>query len=335
MGNSEAKGFANERQRAVDPSVQSTQTAGRVLMGIGTLGISEGVIAACDAQYTQKDFPRKYKPCDFNGRHWDQLSCGLFGSCIKASAATSGMKARSGNNGLSGIVADGNNTYKYFLANGALVSTYEFTIPPQPGTELKRKVKDFLQQPGNNKLLYLSGHGDKNGCWSANDVSLSPFEIFGWLSDAGFCGQFTLFVDACYSGKIAKRFKSAVEGNSESSQPLRGIELAAFEQGRKTYINLRLSSLSNETSADAGPSMGGSYSHGYLRRLRLEHVWTREYVGDGWGTKIMVARPPDDSDTVWSTSNQEAQTDLIADFVFDPSSRGWTWHFPKKLKDYL
>merc|ERR1712039_137688 len=142
-----------------------------------------------------------------------------------------------------------------------------------------------------------------------------------------FHGHITILVDACYSGMWAKRLiKRINEGN------MGGMCRASHRnRGFKSFINLRLSSLSTETSRDT-PS-GGSYTSGCLQALRQEWHWTPQQIGQGWGTKVFVDRAPDGKSVLWTTEKSEPQTDIAVDFVCLDGK--WKWHYPTSRGEYL
>jgi len=134
---------------------------------------------------------------------------------------------------------------------------------------------------------------------------------------------------ACGRNGWASTFTREVEKKTETIyQPLRR---AAQNSGQKTFINIRASSLSGETSADT--SDGGKYTQSVLAGLRREHAWTSQ-DGRGWGTKVLTERPPDENTCVFGTSRSEPQTDLVCDYVIHPDGKT-TVHFPGSRRDYL
>lgn len=275
-----------------------------------------------------KDFPTKY--CRTGKTGWQQLQVGAFGTCIGTSRLPGSTRARSGgSNNLSGITQDGANVYRYFIDNGAKVVNYEFAVPARPAAEIRTKVKEFLVRPGNNKFLYLSGHGDKDGDLALGEADeyLQVSHVFDWLNEAEFDGHITIMVDACYSGQWAKRLIARIDEKNMGGMSRQSRN----NSGYKTFINLRLSSLANEESGDT--RSGGSYTLGCLEALRKEWDWTPGQTGDGWGTKVLVNRKPDDKSVLWSTSKSEDQTDIAVDFVC--LNGKWTWYFPSSRDDYL
>ena len=179
---------------------------------------------------------------------WDQLNAAIVGSCVASgdisSEATKGAIPRvgvKGRGGLKGIVCDCHNMYTYLINNGASVALKINSLPAPNGTQMRSKVHNFLRTPGNNKLLYLSGHGnDKGDFVMKNNALLSAKEFLTWLSEAKFAGHITVILDSCYSGMWARTFIMLMTG---SDTCLKGLQEAAQQRGGKTYINLRLSSL--------------------------------------------------------------------------------------------
>lgn len=284
-----------------------------------------GAIASKDFP---KDFDRKYVST-MNG--WCQLEVGAFGTCIAPSRLPGSAKARSGgSNNLRGITQDGANVYQYFVEHGARIANYEFTVPARPADEVREKVKQFVMSSGNNKFLYLSGHGDPWGDLVLGEGEsdwLQVSHVFDWLNEAEFLGHITIMVDACHSGKWANRLKARINsGNMEGM-----CRASRRNRGFKTFVNLRLSSLSSETSGDT--RSGGSYTLGCLDALRKEWHWTPGYVGEGWGTKIFVTRKPDGKTVLWGTGESEPQTDIAVDFVC--SDGQWVWSYPKNREPYI
>lgn len=277
----------------------------------------------------QRDYEFKYKA---TGR-WHQLDCALVGTCIAPSSLSGSAKSRSGNNNLRGIIADGNSMYTYCRDNGAKVSLYKFAIPQPPASEVRRDVENFCKNGSNNKLLYMTGHGDTDGDIPLQGSYIQVHHILEWLAEANFAGHITIMVDACYSGMWAKRVGKYIhKGSREKTETIyQPLRRAAQNSGQKTFINIRASSLSGETSADT--SDGGKYTQSVLAGLRREHAWTSQ-DGRGWGTKVLTERPPDENTCVFGTSRSEPQTDLVCDYVIHPDGKT-TVHFPGSRRDYL
>lgn len=252
--------------------------------------------------------------CDYKFKYrktsdgWDQLDVALVGTCVSPGIVQHEATARSGGlNNLRGITQDGAKMYKYFYDNGANVSVYIFAIPPRPAEEVMSAIEQFLKRPGNNKFLFLTGHGNKKGDLVLDEgVHLTARQVFMWLSEANFHGHITILVDACYAGQWAKTFHSLCKEKSPLVKTL-----TKCTRG-KTFINFRLSSLASECSRDSAE--GGMYTLAILNSLRREHSLTKE-LGHGWGTKVLVQRPPDQNTVVWGIKKTEPQTDIAADFV--------------------
>lgn len=280
-----------------------------------------------------RDYDFKYKA---NSDGWPQLDVALIGSCIAPSRLTGNAKARSGGvNNLRGITQDGAQMYKYFIDNGANISLYEFSIPAQPPSLIRDRVEAFIKTPGDNKFLYFSGHGDTDGdiqlgpCRNGEGEPwyVGPSDVFKWMSEAEFGGHITIMVDACHAGKWSHRFFEMMDAGE-----LAGIVSKSHKRSPcKTFINLRLSSLSKETSSDT--QYGGSYTRGCLNALRKEWSWTPNQKGSGWGTKVFVNRAPDGKSVLWGTKQSDAQTDIAVDFVILDGR--FTWHYPQDRRDYL
>lgn len=278
-----------------------------------------------------RDFDFKYKA---TGR-WDQLDCALVGTCIMPSKLSGSAKARSnGSNNLSGVVSDGNNMYAYCRDNGATISLFSFQIPQPAASDMRNSIKAFLQNGSNNKLLYISGHGDSDGDIPLGDGDyIQVHHVLEWLAEVRFAGHITIVVDACYSGMWVKRIKKYIDQPSRErvDEIYHPLANAAQACGAKTFINVRASSLSNETSRDS--STGGRYTNAVLNGLRKECHWTSQ-DGRGWGTKVLTERAPDSNSVVFSTSKTEVQTDLSCDFVIKPD-RSTVSHYPSDRAEYV
>lgn len=276
-----------------------------------------------------KDFDFKYKATD----RFDQMECCLIGSCIAPSSLTGTGKARSaGNNNLRGIIADSGNVYTYFLHNGAKIVCMDFNVPATPSGEINDKVKQFLQRSGNNKLLYFTGHGDSDGDICLDGGYIQVHHVFQWLAEANFSGVLTIVVDACYSGKWAKRAYNYINGQRDYADTIyHRLADAAERAGKKTYINLRCSSLGNETSLDS--NQGGRYTQELTWCLRREWRWTSQ-DGAGWGTKVLTERKPNEQDCFWTVSESEAQTDVVLDLVIKPD-RSTFAYYPSSRAPYV
>ena len=95
---------------------------------------------------------------------------------------------------------------------------------------------------------------------------------------------------------------------------------AAKQQGRKTIINFRLSSLKFEKSKDKGAEVGGAYTNELLKRWKS--------IGS---TRSLVN---DEPTTIWSKSTSEPQSDLAIDFVIDPFESCLRTYAPPGDKKY-
>lgn len=279
---------------------------------------------------SSKDYEFKYWATSDGS--WQRLQVAVVGAALAHRLMPEGTRARYGGAGeggnLKGILIDVCNVYDYFLSNGADVRLLRAGIPALPGDVVKQDVRDFLQGPGNAKVLFFSGHGSRAGSLCLDGgVHISPTEVVSWLNDTRFHGMLTLIIDSCYSGMWSKEFMKALR----SGQRTGNIFEEAQQRGRKTYINLRLSCLSWELSADT--RMGGKYTQGFLRILRQEHDWTSQ-VGKGWGTKVWTERGPDGNDLVWSTKKSEPQTDIAVDLVVN-TDRTFKWSYPQDRRRYI
>lgn len=278
-----------------------------------------------------KDFSFKYRATT-DGKY-QQLDAALVGTCIAVSKLSGSAKARLGaTDNLAGVTQDGANMYRYLLNNGASVGLYQFQVPSPSGAEIKSKVRDFLKKPGNNKLLYISGHGDSDGDLVVGEGEyLSPTLCMTWLAEARFAGHITFVIDACYAGMWAERVSKMIHKGDRDSSIYGPLRDGAKRRGQKTYINLRLSCLRTETSRDT--NNGGRYTCHGINQLRREWKVTPQ-DGNGWGTKVMVQRKPKDSDCVFGISKDEPQTDLIVDFVIEPDGKT-NGHWPSNRSKYL
>lgn len=291
-----------------------------------------------------KDFPTKYA----GSGAFDQMSVALVGTCISPSLLSGTAKQRSGSDdNLEGIVEDGRNMYSYFRGNGARIALYSFSVPAPPPSQIKESIKEFLQSPGNVKVLYLSGHGDRDGDLVLGEgVYLSTKECLTWLAEARFGGMITFIIDACYSGMWAQNVSELIHKRTHSDAadvfyPLRD---RAVEGGGKTMINCRLSSLPGETSRDGGSRRGGRYTTNLLWYLQREWRWSKEAAGanaispafhnPGWGSKELFKHRPNNEDAVFSISKSEPQSDIIFDVVIkhDGSTAAY---FPQDRKKYI
>jgi len=284
--------------------------------------------------------------CKYQGTdRFDVMQCCLIGSCISPSRLTGTAKARAGgSNNLQGIVADGQNMYRYLQDNGAEIACLDFNVPATPAKILNGKVKSFLQSPGNNKLLYLTGHGNTAGDICVEGGHICVYSVFGWLGESGFCGHLTIVVDACYSGNWAKKAHKYIhspcrstinkaEAGSRVDLKINTALLSAAERARqKTYINLRCSSLSSECSRDSND--GGVYTKEFIWCLRREGDWVSQ-TGPGWGTRVLTERRPNEQDCFWTTSTSEAQTDVTLDLVIHPDGCTTTAHYPESRAKYV
>jgi len=245
----------------------------------------------------------KYKPC----KGYDQLQVALVGTCI-ASELPPGARSRSGratrdDDDLAGIVADIHTMYAYFHDHGAAVKEMICNTHKVTDDEIKQTIKDFVQSEGNNKFLYLSGHGDKKGRFVCNGGYLDPVVLLDWLAEAHFVGQLTVMVDACYSGQWSRRLWRAVEEGRYD-----GMMDDAAAARCKTNINLLLSSLPFETSSDCGARTGGLYTSEWAKRKEEEWRHASPSAGPGWGTRVLRQDPA--RAAVFSCYEDEEQTDL-------------------------
>lgn len=166
--------------------------------------------------------------------------------------------------------------YQYLRNNGSL---YQFQVPAPSGDDIKSKIRAFLQKRGNNKLLYMSGHGDRDGDLVVGEGSyLSPWEVFASLAKAQFAGVITFVIDACFAGMWVQKVSNMIHKGSRDPEIFPPLRDAAIRRGRKTYVNLRLSSLMHEESRDS--NSGGLYTNNVLSFLRKEWKWTSQ---DGTG----------------------------------------------------
>lgn len=280
----------------------------------------------------ERDDGNKYRATG----EWHQLSAALIGTCISQGrpAPAARFVARSSTiNNLQGVVSDVSNMWHYLLDNGARVARKHDPVPSEAGDVVKRKIRDFiLEDVSNNKLLYLSGHGDRRGdyCLGDGDAGLSASDVFRWLAEAKFAGAFTIVVDTCYAGKWAENVSKLIH-ESEIVGPLAD---AARARGGSTFIFLRLSSLTGQKSRDS--DTGGVYTKGLLTELRREWKYT-DQDGRGWGTKVLTAIRArcvfgiTGSSTLSST---DRQTDIIIDFVINPDGTTRT-NYPPDRVTYL
>ncbi len=89
-------------------------------------------------------------------------------------------------------------------------------------TGLRLGPKDVL-------VIYYGGHGDYSGIMAADEKSISPDELFGYMRRSG-AGFKVLLVSACYSGL----FSDPDEEWSETPRPGFAIATSGEESGTKT-----------------------------------------------------------------------------------------------------
>lgn len=240
-----------------------------------------------------------------------------------------GVKSRDGGGNLNGIVDDGFNVYKYFKSNGAKISLFYFTEPAD-GSACLRKVHACLSAPGNNKLLYISGHGDNNGMLPVGDGQyLQLRDVLNAVAASPFQPKLmvTLVLDTCYSGMWAKQMRALVS----RKDPV----LSSFQRREFATFIFRLSSLPHETSLDS--VSGGMYTTALINNWRMEHSWTPNQVGEGWGTKMWHERNPNEKDALFSMSTSAPQTDIAMDFVWRERKhvRAWKQHVAGGREKYV
>merc|ERR1719433_1159467 len=103
---------------------------------------------------------------------------------------------------LASIAADLLSFAHYFEMCGADISYWGFGHPGDLW-----HIEQFIKAEGNNKLLYLTGHGGENGYFVLQDGSYLSFAplpscknaISDWLEASSFRGTLTIVLDMCFA----------------------------------------------------------------------------------------------------------------------------------------
>jgi hypothetical protein len=125
----------------------------------------------------------------------------------------------------------------YFETRGA-------DVKPVQASSRKETLRQFCQEPGNNKLLYFNGHGADDGTVVLHDGGLEVSELEHMLKDKE--GSFTVIMVSCYSGNWAKLRDSNI-----------------LKNGKKLSLNLRLSALAEKPTPFNLGSLDDSFSSRY------------------------------------------------------------------------
>lgn len=251
----------------------------------------------------------KYHAMNTDGVHYDQLRVAV----VMADSS----KGRLANLPL---VRD------YFQLNGALCNHIEDQASNPSGSQIRRDIMQFVSSPGNNKFLYLDGHGARDGnavLGNGGEAHINIRDVLAELNTVAFTGNFTFLIETCFSGMWITEAERAL-----GEMDLRRMTAAAVSANRDIHLNFRCSAMAHETSWRNTVS-GSHYPSAVVLRLWREERFASAFCGGyvpGWGTKYLLQRKcPADwlHSSAYTRGVHEQQTDEMCDIVYDHTSRKW------------
>jgi len=188
-------------------------------------------------------------------------------------------------------------------------------------SEVSRLLQDL---DSNNKLIYFSGHGSKDGTIHVNPHLEKNYQlrytaevILGMITKYVRNGSMpgctlTIVLDCCYAGKWAEAFLKTVRNdNHELNKLLKDRDTSA-----SIMVNLRMAALPNQKSM-SGPEDGlCQFTRAWLCEL------LKEPSGTGNGTKHLRTEPP--MDMFDRMKDHMDSTPCAADFHFGTLPDGVT-----------